>query len=106
MELPDKEITRRHDGNAVFSASGSGIMAHITGIILFTEEGLVRRFSRTVFLEPCRKTGDALYVRNDIVHYSEFDAMPQPGGMPMQPGMQPVQPGMQPAGMYVCPQPR
>lgn len=85
----------------------SGYMIHITGIIWFTEESLVRRFSRTVFLEPCRKTQEVLYVRNDIVHYSEFDVMPQPG-IPMQPAM----PGMQPGGMYpqaqlpVCPGPR
>merc|ERR1719456_2032522 len=91
MELPVSYITAGKERS-------SGIMCHITGIIFFIEEGLLRRFSRTVFLEPCRKS-DVLYVRNDIVHYSEFDALGP--GIGMQPALQPgAQSGLQPGGMY------
>merc|ERR1740130_1002359 len=45
----------------------SGIVVHLTGLITFLEEGQMRQFSQTVFLEPS-KVGE-IFVRNDIVQY-------------------------------------
>lgn len=84
------------------AAKKSGVMAQITGTMYFVQDGTQWRFSRSVFLEPCIRTGEVLYVRNDIVHYTDFTVrMP---GVEMQTGMQP--PLYPQAPMPVCAQAR